>query len=173
MVRPILPANKIIRETIMRLSVLALVMLATTASADTLTGFVTAITDGDTIVLLVDKTQHKVRLNGIDAPEKAQPYGSRSTENLSGLVFQKTVTADCPKVDRWGRLVCKVTVAGQDVGLAQVNTGVAWHYKKYENEQTIDDRVSYRKAEVEARGKRIGLWADAEPIPPWAWRKSR
>src|SRR5262245_9242443 len=93
-------------------------------------GRVVAISDGDTITVLDDsKTQHKIRIAGIDAPEKGQPFGERSKRNLSALAFQKTVEARCHKKDRYGREVCTVYLAGRDLGLEQIRTGMAWHYK--------------------------------------------
>jgi endonuclease YncB( thermonuclease family) len=133
--------------------------------------FVTAITDGDTINILdTQKTEHKIRISGIDAPEKAQPFGSKSTANLGRLAFNKDAQADCPKRDRFGRLVCKVTVDGTDVGLQQVTDGMAWWYRKYAKEQLGADQDSYEQAETMAKLRRIGLWGEVNPVPPWEWR---
>lgn len=70
-------------------------------------------------------------------------------------------------------MIGKVQVNGQDVNLEQVRRGCGWHYKKYQHEQTLDDRLSYNAAEGSARASRVGLWADSEPMPPWDWRKAR
>lgn len=146
--------------------------LALPAQADTLTGFVTAITDGDTVTLLdASKAQHKVRIAGIDAPEKAQPFGSKSTANLAALAFNKDVTADCPKQDRYGHKVCKVMVAGQDVGLQQVKDGMAWWFVKYAKQQSPEDQADYEQAETWAKLRRLGLWVDSNAVPPWDWRR--
>ena len=99
-------------------------------------GRVVGVSDGDTVTVLdSEKKQHKVRIAGIDAPEKGQAFGERSTQNLSALVFQKRVEAPCHKKDRYGREVCTVYVASRDVGLEQIRTGRAWHYKAYQHEQ--------------------------------------
>ena len=144
------------------------------AAAETLTGRVVAIADGDTLTLLdASLHQHRIRLTGIDAPEKAQPFGQRSKQNLSSLAFGKSVVAECPKHDRYGRQLCKVRVAGQDVNLAQVKAGLAWHYKQYDREQTAQDRAAYALAEREARAAYSGLWSDPRPVPPWEWRRRR
>lgn len=96
------------------------------------------VPDGDTITVLdADKVQHKIRLAGIDAQEKKQPFGQRSKESLSDLVFSKAVTVDTNKRDRYGREVGKVLVNGLDANLVQVQRGFAWHYKAYEREQSI------------------------------------
>lgn len=158
----------------MRLTFLALLLLSMWAGAlygETLQGKVVGISDGDTITVLdSSKTQHKVRLAGIDAPEKSQPFGERSKQHLSEMVFAKTVTVAWNKTDRYGRTVGKVVVNGQDANLSQIQTGLAWHYKQYEKEQSAADRSSYAQAEIDARARRSGLWHDAMPVPPWDFR---
>ena len=129
---------------------------------------------GDTLTALdATDTQHKIRLAGIDAPEKGEPYGRVSRQHLAGVVFTKTVQVEWTKRDRYGRIIGKVIADGQDVCLMQLESGLAWHYKKYENEQSVADRDSYADAEVRARQHKRGLWIDAHPIPPWDWRRSR
>ena len=132
---------------------------------------VVSVTDGDTVTVL-DRSnfQHKVRLAGIDAPEKSQAFGQRSKEHLSSLVFGKIVSVDSSKNDKYGRLISKIIVDGQDANLAQVRAGFAWHYKAYEKEQSAADRVSYAHAENDARIRRAGLWLDKSPTPPWDFR---
>ena len=140
-------------------------------AADTITGKVIGIADGDTVTVLdASKVEHKIRLAGIDAPEKAQAFGNRSKEHLSGLVYGKSVTVDWKKKDAYGRTVGKILVAGTDANLAQVQAGMAWHYKKYQNEQSSSDRASYSRAEDSARTRRTGLWADPNPISPSDFR---
>ena len=138
-------------------------------------GRVVGISDGDTVKGLDSAQQlHIVRLMGIDAPEKAQPFGQRSKQSLSELIFQKQVTVAWEKKDKYGRTVGKILSAtGDDICLEQINRGMAWHYKQYASEQSPDDRSSYSSAEVAANSKKIGLWQDQSPIPPWVWRKSR
>jgi endonuclease YncB( thermonuclease family) len=129
------------------------------------------VSDGDTITVLDDgNTQHKVRLSGIDAPEKRQPFSARSKENLSRLVFGQSVIIEWHKRDRYQRMVGKVLMNGQDVNLEQVRAGMAWHFKRYDGEQPISDRIAYADAENEARAARRGLWSDPEPLPPWEFR---
>ena len=121
-------------------------------------GRAVGISDGDTITVLDDsKNQHKVRIAGIDAPEKGQAFGERSKQNLSALVFEKNVEARCHKKDRYGREVCTVYVARRDVGLEQIRTGMAWHYKAYQHEQTTQERLVYRDEEENAKTRRIDL----------------
>jgi endonuclease YncB( thermonuclease family) len=136
-----------------------------------ITGYVVGVADGDTIsVLDADKVQHKIRLTGIDAPEKKQPFGNRSKQSLSDMVFNKTVTVETDKRDRYGRELGKVMESGKDVNLEQVRAGMAWHYKAYERTQSVIDRQPYADAEIEAKAAKRGLWVDAEPTPPWEWR---
>lgn len=161
-------------NTRMALLCALIVSASATALADTLIGKVVGVADGDTITVLDgQQAQHKVRLMGIDCPEKAQPFGQNAKQSLSDLVFGRSVNVEWQKLDRYERIVGKVVVRGQDANLEQVRRGLAWHYKKYEREQEPSDRVSYAEAEIEARIARRGLWADPESISPWDWRKSR
>ena len=158
-----------------------LLMVGIGASAETLTGMVVGVADGDTITVLdANREQHKIRVAGIDAPEKAQPFGQRSKESLSAMVFGKEVDVQWNKRDRYQRIVGKVWVQPVscptcpktlDAGLAQLTLGLAWWYQKYAKEQSPEDAGRYEFAEQEARAKRAGLWADGQPIPPWDWRK--
>lgn len=139
--------------------------------ADTITGRVVGVSDGDTITVLDStKTQHKIRLAGIDAPESKQAFGQASKRHLSDFVFDRDVTLDCGKTDKYRREVCVVMVGGLDANLAQVKAGMAWWYSKYKKEQTAQQRASYEAAEATAKTGRVGLWSEAEPIAPWEWR---
>ena len=136
-------------------------------------GTVVGISDGDTLTLLdADKTQHRIRLDGIDAPERTQPHGQRARQSLAALAHGRTARADCPKVDRYGRAVCRVVIDGVDVGLEQIRRGYAWHYIKYAHEQRAAERASYARAESEARSANAGLWSFSDPVPPWDYRRA-
>ena len=151
-----------------------LLALACTANAETITGLVVGIADGDTITVLdTDKVQHKIRLAGIDAPEKKQAFGNRSKESLSALAFDKTVNVETSKRDRYGRQIGKVLVNGQDVNLVQVERGMAWFYRQYQREQSPNDRRLYEAAEDAAKAEKRGLWRDADPVPPWDFRHNK
>ncbi len=172
-----------------RLAIALLLILAGWgAVAATIEGRVVGVTDGDTVTVLdADHRQHKIRLAGIDAPEKAkndenegQPFGQRSKENLSRLVFNKDVRVDWTKRDRFKRIVGKVWVQPPDcptcpmtldAGHAQITVGLAWWYQRYAKEQSPADRGAYAFSEKEARAKRVGLWRDPDPVPPWEWRR--
>jgi endonuclease YncB( thermonuclease family) len=141
--------------------------------ADTITGRVVGIMDGDTIkVLVASNTEYKIRLAGIDAPEKKQAFGQASKKSLSDLLFEKEVKVDWGKRDRYGRTVGKVIVNGVDANLEQVKRGMAWFYKKYQNELSLQDRLDYLHDQEAAEKERIGLWADNNPIAPWDFRKA-
>jgi endonuclease YncB( thermonuclease family) len=161
-------------------------ILYSPALADTLQGKVVKIADGDTVTIADDSgMKHRIRLAGIDAPEKDQPYGDISTQSLVELVSSKTVTIEYGKRDRYERIVGKVLVdpPGEvfcmaidcvkkiDAGLEQIKAGLAWHYKHYQMEQSEEDRGLYSEAALEARRKPIGLWKDDEPMAPWVWRR--
>jgi endonuclease YncB( thermonuclease family) len=149
----------------------ATVVLCGGAFGATLSGTVVGVADGDTVTVLDDeRVQHRVRLLGIDAPEKAQDFGNRSKQSLSGLVFGRKVVVVYAKEDQYGRVLGKVIVDGVDANLEQVRGGLAWHYKQFEREQSPKDRELYAAAEHEARSKPIGLWGLKNPTPPWEYR---
>jgi endonuclease YncB( thermonuclease family) len=153
---------------------LALAAAPQAALSATLSGEVVGISDGDTITVIdADRKTHKIRLAGIDAPEKGQPFGKRSKESLSDMAYRRHALIEWSKADRFGRIIGKIVVDGQDVCLEQVRQGLAWHYKKYESEQASEDRRSYSRAEIAAREAKVGLWADQAPTPPWDWRKAK
>ncbi len=123
-----------------------LICLSRAAPADTLTGRVVKITDGDTLYVLdANYKEHKIRLAGIDAPERKQAYGLASRKHLASLVAGQQVTVEYQKRDRYGRIVGKVLLVvvfhtsgdGIDACLEQVKAGLAWHYKKYQHEQSL------------------------------------
>jgi endonuclease YncB( thermonuclease family) len=137
-----------------------------------LPGRVIAIADGDTITILDSaNTQHRIRLQGIDAPESHQAFGEQSRLSLSEMIFGKDVRVSYQKIDQYGRLVGKIILDGKDINLEQVKAGMAWHYKFYEDEQTPEDRELYARAEAEARAARRGLWQDPNPTEPYQFRK--
>lgn len=153
------------------LVVLGLLLQAGRIQADAIEGRVIGVTDGDTITVLdAQRQQHKIRLAGIDAPEKAQPFGQASKKHLSDLVFNRDVILDCGKTDRYRRKICVVMIDGQDANLTQVKAGMAWWYIRYQREQTAQQRVDYEAAEATAKARKEGLWRDVGAMPPWEWR---
>jgi endonuclease YncB( thermonuclease family) len=153
---------------------LAICLWASFALADQIEGRVVRVADGDTLTVLDSSNhQHRVRIAGIDAPEKGQPWGQRSKQNLAAMAFEKQTSLDCYKRDRYKRSVCRVFVEGRDIGLEQIRVGLAWWYRRYANEQTEQERQRYEQTEAQARTARLGLWGDESAIPPWEWRGQR
>ncbi len=148
--------------------------MAASVHAETIPGRVVGVVDGDTVVLLDPALkQYRVRLQGIDAPESRQPFGQRSKQNLSSLVYGRQVVAECGKQDKYKRSVCKIVVDGKDANLAQIEAGMAWWYRTYAKEQAAADRALYESAEFAAREEKRGLWTDAAPVAPWDWRRGK
>ena len=141
----------------------ALLAAASVTYAD-FTGKVVAVADGDTITVLHERVQVKVRLTEIDAPEKKQAFGNRSKQSLSDLCFGKTATLADKGKDRYGRTLARVTCDGVDANAEQVKRGMAWVYDRY-----VTDKGLYAVQDV-ARAGRLGLWHDEHPVPPWEWR---
>jgi len=164
--------------TIKRLftSALLLVLLQAAAHAGPglLPGRIVRVTDGDTVTLQDEhQTLHKIRLAGIDAPESKMPYGQTATLFLTALVLGKELEAVTYKQDRYGRTIATLMLGAQDVSLAMIQAGMAWHYKHYAKEQPAAQAQAYAQAEVLARTQNLALWQDSDPDAPWDWRKSR
>jgi endonuclease YncB( thermonuclease family) len=150
---------------------LAVVMLlpfaASNAMAETVEGQVIGITDGDTFTLLTpDLQQVKVRVAEIDAPERGQPYATRSRQQLADLIFQKKVTVDVQVVDRYKRPIGRPLVGGTDVTVEMIRSGAAWVYRSY------SDDVALYELERTAKAERRGLWSlpEYQRVPPWDYR---
>ena len=155
-----------------KLLLIFVLFLSNIVNAKTIEGLVVGVADGDTITLLdQQKNTYKIRLQGIDAPEKKQAFGEKSKQSLHDLVHGKQVRIEYDKEDKYGRIVGKITLDDLDICLQQLVLGMAWHYKKYQNEQSVADRVVYNDAELKSKSLRLGLWADETPMPPWEFRK--
>ena len=133
-----------------------------------LTGRVVAIADGDTLTVLdASNTQHKIRLAGIDAPEKGQPFGTKARENLAAKVFKQPVRVEVIDVDRYKREVGRIYLADRFINMEMVTDGFAWRYVQY------DKPGEFTTAENGAREHQRGLWADPHAEPPWEWRRAK
>ena len=163
------------RSNIQSIFICAALLFATfKCSAANIEGKVIKVADGDTVTVLdAGNKQHRVRLTGIDAPERHQAYGGKSTESLVDLVYLKKVTVQSSGTDRYKRVLGKILLDGLDVNLEQVKRGLAWHYKHYQRDQPSEDRVSYSYAETQARQGRTGLWGGDLQIPPWEYRRGK
>ena len=160
-----------------KIALAALMLLAVfvcEATAATLEGRVVGVSDGDTVtVLTAENRQFKIRLSGIDAPEKKQPFGTFSKETLARQLFGQPVIVEWSKTDRYGRIVGKIEVDGVDANLEQIREGSAWVYTQYLRELPAEDRKLYLEAEQQAKIEHRGLWHDSNPEPPWQWRRER
>lgn len=134
-------------------------------SADTLTGKVVRIADGDTVTILVGKDQFRVRLFGIDAPERGQDHSRKSREALADLVFEKDVRVVVKDKDRYGRIVGDIYVGDLFVNEKMINDGWAWNYARFSHSK------HYAELEWDARQAKKGLWAGNRPFPPWEFRE--
>ena len=136
------------------------------AHADVLARVV-SVHDGDTLTVLIERRQVKVRLTGIDAPELRQPFGTRSKQSLSELCFGKMASLDVRGRDRYRRPIAGVTCDGRDANAEQVRRGYAWTYTRY-----APARSPLHAMQNEARAANRGLWTDPAPVPPWNWRRN-
>lgn len=143
--------------------------LCLTAMGQELTGLVTRVADGDTLTLVDARgTQHRVRLWGIDCPEKAQSFGRKAGSVLAGMVLKKNVRIEVKDTDQYGRKVGRVFLGNQDINLEMVRRGLAWHYVHFaRNAQDLAE------AEKSARAARTGLWSEASPQAPWDFRRGQ
>ena len=146
------------------------ILLSVIASADgSIAGRVVGVADGDTLTVLDDTNQqHKIRLAGIDAPEKAQPFGQAGKKRLAELCYNKQATVEVVNTDRYGRTVGDVTCDGVHANAEMVRGGNAWVYRHYDK-----GFESFYPLEEAAKEARLGLWAEDSPTPPWEWRHSR
>lgn len=133
-------------------------------------GKVIHIADGDTITVLRDGQQERIRLYGIDSPEKQQACSQKAREALAGLVAGKVVEIDHKGTDRYRRTVAIVTVDGQSANAELVRSGYAWVFRKYCKERFCKDWLAL---EADAKEQKKGMWADPDIIPPWEWRRKK
>lgn len=166
-----------------RLMLAALVLLAPSCSRNApdhtprpgvLSGRIGSIADGDSFTLIADDGRRiGVRIGGIDAPEKGQPHADQSRDNLARLLARGALEIEPIKTDPYGRQVARVRAGGEDVGLRQIEAGLAWHFVRYAADQSPDERTQYAQAERDARHAARGLWADAAPVAPWLHRQRK
>ena len=138
-------------------------------SASEITGSVVSVIDGDTIEVLHNDKAERIRLSGIDCPEKGQAYGKRAKQAASDLAFGKEVTLQTFGKDKYGRTIADVLLPDRtNVNHKLVKDGWCWWYRKYAPGNTVLEGL-----EKEAREARKGLWTDPQPVPPWEYRRSR
>lgn len=134
----------------------------------TITGKIVSILDGDTIILLdSNNEQIRVRLEGIDCPEKSQPFGQMAKQATSSFIYGKEVRIITSGKDRYGRTIGFIYIDDICVNKELLRLGLAWHYKAYNNDPEL------AKLEEQARASKIGIWSQTEPIAPWDYRKKK
>lgn len=145
-----------------------LISMVSLTRAEEIQGKVVRVTDGDTITVLdAAKVQHKIRLEGIDAPEAKQAFGTRSRQALGEKVAQKEVLIRWEEKDRYQRILGDVYLGDRHINREMVLDGMAWQYRQYNTSKELVD------AESDARKARSGLWVDKAPVPPWEFRKQQ
>lgn len=152
------------QHLIIALALVIFVALPSPAHAD-LTGQVIHIADGDNMTVVINDEHIRVQLAGVDAPEKNQPFGTRSRQSLSDLCFWKKVTVIPKGKDQYGRMFAKVRCDDVDAGEEQVKRGMAWVYDHYVKDPSLNP------LQEEAKITKRGLWADPYSTPPWEWRE--
>ena len=163
-----MPAMERQKNGIALLVVFACLAWTAAAFAD-FSGKVVAVKDGDTLEVLTNRVPVRVRLYGIDCPEKGQAFGQKAKRFTSDLVFGKTVKVREKDRDRYGRTVGEVIIEdGRSLNRELVRAGLAWWYQRYAPKE-----ADLQALERDARKARAGLWADADPVPPWKWRKGK
>lgn len=150
-----------------RLLILILCILATEIHAQLVTGKVVSIADGDTFTMLVGTDQIRVRLHGVDCPEKGQPFSNVARKRLSDLVYGIEVECEQLDVDRYGRMVAVVyTPSDSCVNEILLREGLAWHYKRY------DSNPFWASLEDSAKALKLGIWADPNAVSPHVYRSA-
>ena len=148
--------------------IILIALFSLSAQTEIIRGKVIKIADGDTLTLLTDSNKKiKIRLAGIDTPERKQSFGDTAKNALAKLVFHKKILIETQTKDRYGRTIGVVFLNNKNVNNELVRQGMAWVYKKY-----TDNKILY-ELEAQAKTRRIGLWADANPIAPWDWRRGK
>jgi endonuclease YncB( thermonuclease family) len=133
-------------------------------------GKVVGVSDGDTITVLRDKQPQKIRLYGIDCPEKRQPFGKKAKQFTSDMVFGKTVEVNRIDTDRYGRTVALVAADERLLNEELVKAGLAWVYDRYCYKSICD---SWKNFQLRAKLDKRGLWGDSGEIPPWEYRRQK
>lgn len=152
-------------KTIRKISMQILLFMLFPAVLWAWQGSVVGVTDGDTIKVMRNDKVERIRLYGIDCPEKKQAFGKRAKQFTVNMVFKQTVDIKPITIDRYGRIIAWIYVNGRYLNKELLKAGLAWHYKRYSKDRDLAD------LESQARKKKIGLWIEANPIPPWMFRK--
>ena len=143
-----------------------IIQISCSNNQNILTGKVVKIVDGDTYDILLNGNQTRIRMYGIDAPERGMDYYKISKEYLGHLCENKVIRIIKISTDKYGRIIAKSFLPdGREIGAEMIKAGLAWHFKKYSNDEDLSN------FEIEAREKRMGIWSLNNPIPPWEYRR--
>jgi micrococcal nuclease len=146
----------------------ALILFSATIACATLKGKVVGVSDGDTFTLLTaDNKQYKIRIYGIDCPEKKQDFGQVAKKFTSDKIFNQFVEVEEKDIDRWGRTVGIVLVGKMNLNEELLKAGLAWHFWRYDN------NPAWKKLELDAKARHVGIWSSKNPIAPWDFRKQK
>jgi endonuclease YncB( thermonuclease family) len=162
---------------------LGAILFLSPAAAENIAGKVVDVASGDSLVIEDNQgRRHQVRLFAMAAPESRQPFASESRRALADLLQGKRVIVETIREDAYGRIIgklltspahCATCAPSRDAALAQIEAGLAWWFRDERREQTLHDQGYYEYAEFDARTRRIGLWRDESPVPPWEWRNRK
>ena len=159
-------STKLIKSRIRTLLLLLILLVPAILNSRIVSGRVVAVLDGDTIEIFSGRQTYRIRLDGIDCPEKRQAFGNRAKITTSELCFGTVVSANILDTDRYGRYIAKIILPdGRVLNEEMLRLGLAWHYKQYNNE------ARYANLENSARRQRAGLWSDPSPVAPWTYRR--
>ncbi|MDQ7825441.1 MAG: thermonuclease family protein [Candidatus Eremiobacteraeota bacterium] len=163
------PGGKVFTRILLILSLMLLWFTCEPAFSESFTGRCDEVIDGDTILVFCQGQSGdvEVRLEGVDCPEKGQPFGTRAKKFTAGMVLSQNVTVNIVTHDRYKRTVARVIVKGKDLSLELVKAGLAWHYRHYSKDPEL------ARAEEDARAKKLGLWAMADAEAPWDYRHQK
>ena len=142
-----------------------LILIFLPATALAWSGQCVGVADGDTIKVMHNGKAEKIRLYGIDCPEKKQAYGKKAKQFTAEMVFKQTVDVSPITVDRYGRTIAWIYVAGKCLNKELLRVGLAWHYKRYSQDEDL------AMLEIEARRNKVGLWSDSHVMAPWIFRR--
>ena len=153
------------KKSIVILAIILILPVLAWSQTTSWTGKVVGVSDGDTITVMHQGKGEKIRLYGIDCPEKRQAFGKRAKQFTSNMVFGKDVEVRPVTTDRYGRTIAWIYVDGACLNEALLKAGLAWHYKRYSSERHLAE------LENEARRTKAGLWSDPYSVPPWNFRR--
>jgi micrococcal nuclease len=135
------------------------------ARAESFTGKVTSVTDGNTITVIYSNKERQMKISGVDCPDLDQPYGTEAKDFLVALIGGREIWVNVERMDHFNRSISKITLNGEDVAVQVVQAGLGWYDTRYSS------NVQIAEAQARARASKSGLWSQEKPIPPWEFRQ--